>query len=124
MTNKEAIKNIKALAYYVDEPIPEDVAKAFDMAIKALEEVEGLPENLHREREQAYMNGYADGYKRGEEEQERPTGEWVHDYDDFYHCSICKRSITTTLTRPTDLFPFCHCGAEMKEAENEDQKTT
>lgn len=34
--------------------------EAFDMAIKALEEVSRLPENLHREREQAYMNGYAD----------------------------------------------------------------
>lgn len=38
MINKDAIKNIKAFAYYVDEPMPEDVAKAFDMAIKALEE--------------------------------------------------------------------------------------
>lgn len=35
--------------------------EAFDMAIKALEEISRLPENLHREREQAYMNGYADG---------------------------------------------------------------
>lgn len=57
--------------------------------------------------------------RHDKEMTKRPTGEWVHDYDDFYHCSICKRSIITTLTRPTDLFPFCHCGAEMKEAENE-----
>lgn len=34
--------------------------EAKTMAIKALEEVSRLPENLHREREQAYMNGYAD----------------------------------------------------------------
>ena len=38
-----------------------EIREAFDMAIKAIEEVSRLPENLHREREQAYMNGYADG---------------------------------------------------------------
>lgn len=35
MTNEEAIKNIVAYAYYADD-IPEEVAKAFDMAIEAL----------------------------------------------------------------------------------------
>lgn len=38
MTNEEAIKNIRAFAYYVDEPIPEPVVEALDLAIKALEE--------------------------------------------------------------------------------------
>lgn len=57
--------------------------------------------------------------------EERPHGEWIfsgveHTSDnpidsDSYYCSICKRSISTTLTRPEDLFPFCHCGADMRK---------
>ncbi len=38
MTNEEAIKNIVAYAYFVDEPVPKEVAKSFDMAIEALKE--------------------------------------------------------------------------------------
>lgn len=50
----------------------------------------------------------------------RPTGEWVHDYDDFYHCSICKRGICTEWqSNPSKYYPYCHCGAKMKEAEDE-----
>lgn len=59
--------------------------------------------------------------------EERPQGEWVfsgveHTADnpidsDSYYCSVCKRSISTTLTRPSDLFPFCHCGADMRGEE-------
>ena len=58
-------------------------------------------------------------------EDERPHGEWIfsgveHYADnpidsDSYYCSICKRSISTTLTRPEDLYPFCHCGADMRK---------
>lgn len=58
---------------------------------------------------------------------ERPHGEWIfagvcHDENnpidsDTYYCSICKRSISTSLTRPEDLFPFCHCGADMRPKE-------
>lgn len=51
MTNEEAIKNITAFAYYLDEPIPEDVAKAFDMAIKALKN-----ETPHGEWIEGYCN--------------------------------------------------------------------
>ncbi len=69
MTNEEAAEILKLYKQRLDEScsnlLDRDKA-AFDLAIKALEEVEGLPENLHREREQAYMNGYADG-------KERPT---------------------------------------------------
>lgn len=59
------------------------------------------------------------------EETSRPHGEWIfsgveHTSDnpidsDSYYCSVCKRSISTTLTRPEDLFPFCHCGADMRK---------
>lgn len=63
-------------------------------------------------------------------ESKRPHGKWIFDGvycdennpidSDMYHCNLCKRSIMTTSTRPTDLFPFCHCGADMREADNED----
>lgn len=52
-------------------------------------------------------------------------GEWIFDgvfHDgsntidgDMYHCSVCKRSIVTSVTRVTDIFPFCHCGADMRK---------
>ena len=60
MTNEEAIK---ILSGAIKQPNPKDgyMGQALTMAIEALEEVSRIPENLHREREQAYMNGYADG---------------------------------------------------------------
>jgi len=68
MTTIEAIKELKDASdsevrygdtnHHYDEVMKR--VEAFDMAIKALEEISRLPENLHREREQAYMNGYAD----------------------------------------------------------------
>lgn len=60
--------------------------------------------------------------------EERKKGKWIfsgveHSSDnpidcDSYYCSVCKRSISTTLTRPTDLFPFCHCGADMRKEDS------
>lgn len=68
MTTIEAIKELREASdsevrYGDTKRHYDEVMKrveAFDMAIKALEEISRLPENLHREREQAYMNGYAD----------------------------------------------------------------
>lgn len=61
--------------------------------------------------------------------EERPKGKWIFDgvyrdennlsVNDIYHCNLCKRSIITSCTRPEDLFPFCHCGADMRGKENE-----
>lgn len=69
MITEEAIKELREASdsevrYGDTDNHYDEVMKrveAFDMAIKALEEVSRLPENLHREREQAYMNGYYDG---------------------------------------------------------------
>lgn len=47
--------------------------------------------------------------------EERPKGEWIYEYDDFYHCSRCGHVICTEwdqLSFEKD-FPFCHCGADM-----------
>ena len=38
MTNQEAKKNIVAYMYYAIDDLPEDVRKALDIAIKALEQ--------------------------------------------------------------------------------------
>lgn len=53
MTNEEAIKNIVAYVYYAED-IPEEVGKAFDVAIKAL-----------KEQKDRYDEGYADGFSDG-----------------------------------------------------------
>ena len=69
--------------------------------------------------------------RNGTPYEERPKGKWIydgiyHDNDnpidnDMYRCSVCKRSIITALTNPTELFPYCHCGAMMeKEGTNGD----
>ncbi len=48
--------------------------------------------------------------------EERPQGEWIYEYDDFYHCSKCGHVICTEWGKLSfkKNFPFCHCGAEMK----------
>ena len=100
MTNKEAIKRVTIIKTYGGMTIPlamRDI-EALDMAIKALEE------------------------------QERPTGEWIR-YRDNPHqpehikCSICGQY--WSIADHDKTFEYCFkCGAEMKEAENEDQETT
>lgn len=63
MTNKEAIEILKKATLFIPSIENRDYPKAFDMAIKALEE------------------------------QERPTGEWIFDgvcFSSFkFKCSIC-----------------------------------
>ena len=67
MTNKEAIKLLRKVAMKIPAgdivDNYEDFYAAFSIAISALEEIDALPENLHREKEQAYMQGYEDGRK-------------------------------------------------------------
>lgn len=51
--------------------------------------------------------------------QDRPFSKWVFeghtsDGSDMYVCPACKRSIITCSLQPADLFPFCHCGADMR----------
>lgn len=97
MTNKKAIEILKSIRVYDIYPksASEETKYALDLAIKALEE--------------------------------RPQGEWIYDGEyhdennpvikDMYHCNLCKRSIMTVTNRPTDIFPYCHCGAKMKGEE-------
>lgn len=55
--------------------------------------------------------------KNGIPYEERPKGEWLYEYDDFYHCSRCGHVVCTewdNLSLNKD-FPFCHCGADMRK---------
>lgn len=63
MTRKEAIEKLELMRQKVDE----ETYRALILAIKALEQ-EPTDENLHREREQAYMQGYEDASKRFRQE--------------------------------------------------------
>ena len=54
---------------------------------------------------------------------ERPEGEWVfkdlHNGKTWYECSICGRKIHVRDKAELSDFPFCHCGAELKEKKND-----
>lgn len=62
---------------------------------------------------------------------ERPQGEWIlmkenrsvnmyrsGELVSNYKCSLCGRCISTTISRLTD-YPFCHCGADMRNKNTE-----
>lgn len=69
-------------------------------------------ENIHREREQAYMQGYEDACKKYR--QEPKTGHRIYnDIYDHYLCGNCKTIVM-------DYDNFCpNCGADMRGTENE-----
>ena len=67
-----------------------------------------------------YQKGYQDGYKDAKEE--RPQGVWIKNEgkdirDNFYTCSKCGRSINVICGETIEDYPFCHCGADMREGE-------
>ena len=119
MTNKEAIdilNNRLNTVYFTSEDLD-----ALDLAIKALEEVEGLPDNLHREREQAYMNGYEDAKKK----YARPTGKWIESKEHIYTNESCKEwtNFYCSECDVPSISPsiFCpNCGADMRKEEEND----
>ena len=94
MTKAEAIAMLKR----IQEPeawepqINQAAFEALDMAIKALE-------------------------------QEHPKGKWIKldSYDrrdHFYACSECGRLINIICNAHLEDYPFCHCGADMRGAED------
>ena len=90
----------------------DDKVYALNMAIQALSQ-EPTDENLHREREQAYMQGYEDASKRF-----RPkSGKWVDYRDDgFVECPFCGHA--TNCEDDIDELHYCfYCGAKMESEE-------
>jgi hypothetical protein len=57
-------------------------------------------------------------------EEVRPVvrGKWV-EVDDYpheeYECSVCGRivEVTSANIKPEEEYPYCHCGADMREVE-------
>lgn len=60
---------------------------------------------------------WKEAYERGK--KERPKGKWIRQPSSktIFFCSVCGREINTKPFTRTDNFPFCHCGADMREAE-------
>lgn len=88
MTNEEAIKNIVAYMYYAED-IPEQVGKAFDVAIKALKD----------ERPQGEWIVDEDNI-----------------FENFKKCSICNEGAEWLDGGSQFLSNFCpNCGADMRK---------
>ncbi|MBO4542410.1 MAG: hypothetical protein J5725_04425 [Bacteroidales bacterium] len=74
-------------------------------------EISGLPK-IH------YDRGFIAGYEKGK--NERPQGEWILQYrscgDEFYTCSLCKKTTEVAYNSSITDFSFCpYCGAEMQK---------
>ena len=114
MTNEKAIDLLDNLIGMVEDNQESDYDTALKMAIQALSQ-EPTDENLHREREQAYMQGYEDASKRF-----RPkSGKWV-DYSDegYVECPFCDHA--TNCEDDIDELHYCfYCGAKMESEEQE-----
>lgn len=74
-------------------------------------------EEIHREREQAYMQGYEDACKKYR--QEPKTGRWIKiSPADTYECSECGQNV---MTADICAYRYCHgCGAKMEESEGKE----
>ena len=50
---------------------------------------------------------------------ERPKGEWILQYrcldGEYYTCSQCERMILVEPEQSLSDYPFCHCGADMRD---------
>lgn len=57
----------------------------------------------------------------------RPQGEWIPLFaHNIYKCSECERTIGLTTDETLSDYPFCHCGADMrgKEGDNDGANNT
>lgn len=87
MTSKEAIELLKRATMFEPTLENRDYPKAFDLAIKALQE-------------------------RPHGEWIKNEGKDLRDC--FYTCSKCGRNINVICGETLDDYPFCHCGADMR----------
>ena len=46
---------------------------------------------------------------------ERPTGKWIKEKPFLFRCSICGRTLKDIFEDDLSDYPYCHCGAKMKE---------
>ena len=61
--------------------------------------------------------------------EEKPQGEWIGIKTScdighkFYYCSVCSREIDLFDSETLEDYPFCHCGAKMKERKDIESST-
>ena len=47
-------------------------------------------------------------------------GKWIKDEENKYHCSKCGRTVKKDWVEDMEIdYPFCHCGADMREVVKE-----
>ena len=72
------------------------------------------------------LKGYEDDVETLERRygaEERPQGKWIRITKNtantqMWNCSECGRTVEkATVLDPDIFFPFCHCGADMREAD-------
>lgn len=72
-------------------------------------------EDLHREKEQAYMQGYEDASKKYRAIPEREKGEWITKYE-HKMCNKCGHTPPSDDDHYYILSNFCpNCGADMRD---------
>lgn len=76
-----------------------------------------------RDGQEFYANGYKKGYEDAKKEFERPTGEWIVDYQENedalfrrgWKCPVC--GTRNTYGMP----PYCmYCGAKLEKADGQE----
>ena len=114
VTRKEAIKVFKDMKKGV---YPFDPNVYLDIAINSLEIYERYEleyenaEDIHREKEQAYMQGYEDACKKYR--QEPKIGQWMRiNYSYVFECSECGQNV---MASDICAYRYCHgCGVKME----------
>lgn len=118
MKNKELIENLERIEAVMIPPC----FKADMEAIKGqmLELLDEMTLNTMKRPDIVAVVEIFLAYLRGEE---RPKGKWhkIKTSCDighkFYICSKCNREIDVMDGECLDDYPFCHCGADMREEE-------
>ena len=74
----------------------------------------------------AFEKGFRIGVKKGQSAPpKRIRGKWIEisKFNHSYKCSICGRTlinVTDGKNTVTKNYPFCHCGADMRDQEDEE----
>lgn len=68
-----------------------------------------------------FKDGYRQAIIDGQANYSRPRGEWIEQGYLEYKCSVCGRHILLEdhWTNITKDYPFCHCGADMRDDSKE-----
>lgn len=114
MTNEEVIRELVDIL--LGYPMASPRYEALEFAIKAVKQMDNCPVFSDDEVKQPCIESPCVMPKRGK---------WIRITKNtantqIWTCSECGRTVEkATVLDPDIFFPFCHCGADMKEADNE-----